>query len=979
MNKFRLNLIVRTLILPFIQYDFLPRGEDPIECLAESFYWANHTKENLINQKIRREKDYLLAKERLEQFIQQDRKINAKSIDDVLLLVELFYSQEKIARCLGSVLENTKGEIEDIIAGYYISKLFQIANSLLTFRDGHIAIRTWINKADETRQKDLFDHHDTFNKVEIWNIIGRTMVPDIIIAAFFVECNLTDHAYLYNQNGNILLADKTLEKILQRGIAETHVHFNVGLTYTTLWKYVTNPFNWIRYFDKSINWNFQIDAAILFRAIIYRILYANYMEDQKNEKNETFFLEYCTEKYSMYLPNLCEMLTDHMDGKMSNSLESYQEFYYAFYKQIYPLNQKMQDTGDFLLETLYWQEKDLKTSGEMLFLTQALIRLRTVQDYKEHRLFLQYIRVKNVYFSNIIQGNELLGLDFFQKHFSTARRAEAFGIAISEEEIYKEILQSQSNNVNLKKLEIRITPAFEVASPKGMEAYESVKRNLKISLLKSVGVILKEYIHYCCNMANVQNSEQLLEGELQLLDSMFEREICGFPSIGIVFHFRKVDYLDNRLGDMCWVRYAKTSNAPPYSKHMLVWRNQMLNCAVALEELRSQIPYLGEYVVGIDAASNECNTEPWLLAPVYERIRTRTLTKPLLMTKEMQYIRLQNLGFTYHVGEEFRHILSGLRHIDEVLEHFQYKAGDRLGHAIALGQNINEWIQNNEVVVLPRMEYMENLLWLWGNIVYQKMRIPIMIEELEGRIIDAAKEIFGNAIGLNAFVLYEAYQEKFNFSHDFAFKECEKALIDAGQEENSQGHFCRLYNVASVKGKGYIWTKEKLLCTYYCPYHAIKFREPVFIPVSSDEGSIFKEIQAQMIAKVEKKGIYVETNPTSNTAISQQDSLLNHYILNLNSLGLKKSGDEHAVLVTVNSDDPVIFNTHVENELAYIYHALVHNGYEKEKILKWIDKVRQFGMDSCFVKKIKKPSEQIKQMQIILREIDSYISHGQRE
>lgn len=85
------------------------------------------------------------------------------------------------------------------------------------------------------------------------------------------------------------------------------------------------------------------------------------------------------------------------------------------------------------------------------------------------------------------------------------------------------------------------------------------------------------------------------------------------------------------------------------------------------------------------------------------------------------------------------------------------------------------------------------------------------------------------------------------------------------------------------------------------------------------------------------------------------------------------------MLVTVNSDDPVIFNTHVENELAYIYHALVHNGYEKEKILKWIDKVRQFGMDSCFVKKIKKPSEQIKQMQIILREIDSYISHGQRE
>ena len=91
---------------------------------------------------------------------------------------------------------------------------------------------------------------------------------------------------------------------------------------------------------------------------------------------------------------------------------------------------------------------------------------------------------------------------------------------------------------------------------------------------------------------------------------------------------------------------------------------------------------------------------------------------------------------------------------------------------------------------------------------------------------------------------------------------------------------------------------------------------------------------------------------------------------------MKKTGDDHAVLVTVNSDDPVIFNTHAENELAYIYHALVHHGFEKERILKWIDKVRQFGMDSCFVKKIKKPSEQISEIRIILNEIDTYVRHG---
>ena len=81
------------------------------------------------------------------------------------------------------------------------------------------------------------------------------------------------------------------------------------------------------------------------------------------------------------------------------------------------------------------------------------------------------------------------------------------------------------------------------------------------------------------------------------------------------------------------------------------------------------------------------------------------------------FLRIPNIGFTYHVGEEFRHIMSGLRHISEVMEHFNYKAGDRLGHAIALGVDVDQWVRENEVITIPAMEHLENLLWLWGSIV----------------------------------------------------------------------------------------------------------------------------------------------------------------------------------------------------------------------------------------------------------------------
>lgn len=136
----------------------------------------------------------------------------------------------------------------------------------------------------------------------------------------------------------------------------------------------------------------------------------------------------------------------------------------------------------------------------------------------------------------------------------------------------------------------------------------------------------------------------------------------------------------------------------------------MVETAKSIEELRSEIPKLSEYIVGIDAASEENRAEPWIFAPVYAAIRNRTITKPKMLSTDGRLLQIHNIGFTYHVGEEFRHILSGLRHIDEVIQHFHYKAGDRLGHALALGIDMKEWMEKNKTVIIPIQEHMENLL-----------------------------------------------------------------------------------------------------------------------------------------------------------------------------------------------------------------------------------------------------------------------------
>lgn len=55
------------------------------------------------------------------------------------------------------------------------------------------------------------------------------------------------------------------------------------------------------------------------------------------------------------------------------------------------------------------------------------------------------------------------------------------------------------------------------------------------------------------------------------------------------------------------------------------------------------------------------------------------------------------------------------------------------------------------------------------------------------------------------------------------------------------------------------------------------------------------------------------------------------------------------MFVTVNSDDPAVFNTNVENELAYIYYAAEAQGEAKSDVLEWVDKIRQYGMDASFI------------------------------
>ena len=86
-------------------------------------------------------------------------------------------------------------------------------------------------------------------------------------------------------------------------------------------------------------------------------------------------------------------------------------------------------------------------------------------------------------------------------------------------------------------------------------------------------------------------------------------------------------------------------------------------------------------------ASLENSVPTWVFRDIYESARDAN-AEPFTLENKRPF---QSLGFTFHAGEDFRHLLSGLRRIYEVVYFLKFHAGDRLCHGLALGILVDDW------------------------------------------------------------------------------------------------------------------------------------------------------------------------------------------------------------------------------------------------------------------------------------------------
>lgn len=848
-------------------------------------------------------------------------KYNVYSYDEIYLLLDKWYLYPK----LDFNNKIKKYNSFDII----FEHLKDFSTSLISQRDGKIVYKYWENEKD----KDILGGFRGTNKIYLFHSLSRLFPLDILNVLYLLNNNKDIFEFEGNY-GNIEVSDILLESILENGVAENHLHKGVSGSFLAMWDDFMKPVtlhNLKMFMNLKLNNIYKIKndeihyylwLAGIIRARIALIIKQNYGIKDKD-------LESLSSETNLgKAMNLAGLIKNKKIKNMYSNLVS-QYSNYSLTDWVIDswddiLKQNIQNNEISFIKSCFNVSENLHTSDENIFLFEALNFIITNNnDSKKIKiikiikvLFLNYLRIKNFFYSLVVQPKTIHGLNHFQDLFydnnSDANKA---AFVKDSSDYWERVIREQLQNFNLKKLELKMS-----LSNKESENIHNI-----LNFLKAYRKIL--YTDYCKLESGICQKETYVP-------------IKEFPRIGLVIHLIKQeqDYFPEKCNKKSYnsIEYAQ------YGKLYLDYIKQieMLKC------FRKKYDGLDRYLVGLDVASLENVVPTWVFTSIYEKARD-SKTEPLInnLHKPKQ---LQSLSFTMHAGEDFRHILSGLRRIYEAVKNLKFHAGDRIGHGIALGISPQKWFESNSTIIIPHMEALENYIWSYDLLVNAKdINQSVRISYIEKRIYDLASYIFGEKSLFTIKLLVEFYNLIYSTNNIYNY-------FNKIHNRDKKNNNCLIKNYQTAEyddiiNEQYlsIWTMDKLIMSMHCQYYVHKMNEPIHMKITQEDIDIAIQVQKIVQRFINERGIIVEVNPTSNVAIADIDTLSQNQIYSIN----KCRFDFENILTCINSDDSSVFNTNVSNELGYIYFGMIEKGESRENILQWIEKLRNTGMKASFIRR----------------------------
>lgn len=574
-------------------------------------------------------------------------------------------------------------------------------------------------------------------------------------------------------------------------------------------------------------------------------------------------------------------------------------------------------------------------SGERWLMYEMFLRIyaKSVKDQKYFNLFYLYLVIKRAVRAELVQTNENIGFDNFEKYQN--RKEDFIEDTPLEKEYIKMALKGTIVNQNILHLETRLT-------------------------LRKTALQNKKYI---------EKYDKVMKNDKELMERYF-----------YVFHFVKEK--DNE----------KLLNSDSYCRHYQK-RRSLQKQAKAIALFRTKFPETAKRLRGIDGCSREIGCRPEVLAQTYRYLKNHIVyaKRNKVYYDNNKEVTVPQLQMTYHVGEDFQSLVDGLRAIEEAIMFFNLNCGSRLGHALALGEDPDEYYEGKKnCILITQQDYLDNLVWVYYRIKrfsligYEDLLLNIEQEYNKYfRLIygDAVSDEFFEAVIREAGKYFQRSNERVskgysNTHFNFRISEYYSAWQLRGDDPEcyKNGYFkdtedfseWKRFSVNKECPRDYR-IRYNPECAYlyflyhYNPHVKNEGRKTIEVQISHKMIKCIKEIQREMQFWISKLGIGIEVNPSSNFFIGTFDRYDKHPVFKLYNIGLTgsetKLNECPQIPVCINTDDQGIFSTYLENEYALIALALEkakdENGknlYNRMFIYQWIENIRKLGLQLSFAK-----------------------------
>jgi hypothetical protein len=743
-----------------------------------------------------------------------------------------------------------------------------------------------------------------------WRWLTFSLPADLLLATLANDQQLPTR---------VVVVSPALEGLLREGFAETHLHYGVAFDFSMAWAavmYAAGGSSAYRLHPTTFSSpgadnaeGTELAVKVVLAALVRYFLGA-FLRDQRTLRTQAGFADWLDRQLEDVSPGVpksdarrirqaVRLLAGWQTGGAitagslpGTAFTELQAVYIRWTKaSLRPLPAAVNDV-QYLdpLANFFSPKRPANVSVQLQFLIAGFEYLRGAGSDREFQtLFWQVERVRCMLYRHCIQRPLTPGLTNFIRFYE---RKSPLSRPI-ENVLVESAARISGIDSGLQSLEIRTSPEKDVT--RQLAQLHSIRRQFQqvSGMAKKAALETGVVLHFLKRRGRAYD-----QGIPQVFD------INTFADPG------------NRSDNPSGYRWAG-------------WFSGRLKEARAIGRAISSEPQLLLVLRGIDVCRDEPGVPTWAVAPLFAEVRK------LVSLARTQHCRrgrpeLPPLRTTVHVGEDFVHLASGIRVMDEALQFLELGSGDRIGHGLALGVDAVDWASRTDRVAMPREDRLFDLIWEKSWHAAPDANFPTSRREHVNREIERLGNIiFHNSAtpqppGWSSRQSLMFRSQLFNFGCLQKVGFPDRGLPAKTASTDSQQELEAYLTDAAV----------------YLRSRAVEWVE------ARDEGPVVAELQRLVRKRCAESGITVEINPISNLLVGDLTDLRSHPLWRL----APRLGDEFGptMRMCVGSDDPFVFSTSLPEEYQFLADSLVLAGKSHAEAREWLELLRRMGLESRF-------------------------------